>query len=168
MAVGKLKRVSNTIPMKFLMGKDGEQGKEGKDGINGLSIKGKDGKDGVGLRGEPGRQGEAGSIPAHQVSNGEVRFQNPDGTWGDWIEAGVRSTGGGGGKISTNTYHKVATAEYHVNRNQLDLGTNIFGVDFNGDVTIFLPKSIDKRSLIIINDESSSAATNNITIQVEE
>jgi len=171
MAVGKLKRVSDSIPLEFLRGPQGVPGKDGKDGIGIPGKDGRDGKDGLDGVGKPGRDGrdgvdgKDGTSPEHEVRNGEIRFRQADGTWGDWLTLG---TSGSGGKISNNTYHKVEVAEYHVNSNQLDLGHNIFGVDYGGDVTIFLPKNIDKRALIVINDESASAATNNITIKVEE
>lgn len=172
-----LRKIDNALtPPAFLKGipgrpgKDGRDGKDGKDGIGIAGTQGRDGVDGVGVRGEVGAIGEtgpAGAIPEHEVRNGEVRFINPDGSWGDWVKVGGSSGGGGGGKISENTYTLVTTAEYHVKRSQLDLGTNIFGVNFNGDVTIFFPKNIDPRSLIIVNDESGNASANNITITVE-
>ena len=167
MPKGKLKRISSSIPMELLKGKDGVDGRDGVGSKGERGAPGKDGLPGVGIPGRDGSEGKSGSsglAPAHEISNGEVRFQNPDGTWGEWIKF---ASSGGGGKISTNTYVSITTAEYHINKNQLDLGMNIFGVNFAGDVTIYLPQKIDTRSHIIINDESASAATNNITIQVE-
>lgn len=179
MAVGKLQRIPiDRINPEFLRGMQGLPGLDAKAGLNG-----RDGLDGLpgtlgergekgdaGLQGIPGtsitgQQGESGAIPEHQVRNGEIRFKNPDGTWGEWVNIGSQ---GGGGKISMNTYKQITTAEFHIGKGQLDLGTNIFGVDFAGDVTIFIPRKIDRRSIIVVNDESATAETNNITIKAEE
>ena len=173
----KLRKIDNALtPPAFFRGVKGDKGargekgdtvhgRDGKDGIGIAGTQGRDGVDGVGSRGEKGATGPAGAVPEHEVRNGEIRFMNPDGSWGDWVK--VTGSSGGGGKISDNTYTPVTTAEYHVNRGQLDLGTNIFGVNFDGDVTIFFPKNIDPRSLIVVNDESGNASANNITITVE-
>ena len=147
------------------IGIPGTDGRDGKDGIGTDGEDGRDGIDGVSIRGDQGATGPAGAVPEHEVRNGEIRFMHPDGSWGDWVK--VTGSSGGGGKISENTYTPVTTAEYHVNRSQLDLGTNIFGVNFDGDVTIFLPNTIDPRSIIVVNDESGNASANNITITVE-
>jgi len=41
----------------------------------------------TGIAGLPGNDGETGPMPEHQTQNGtQVRFQKPDGSWGDWIE----------------------------------------------------------------------------------
>lgn len=45
--------------------------------------------------------GETGKIPNHQISNGEIRFEKPDGTWGPWIrvrEAQTIHVGAGAGR----------------------------------------------------------------------
>jgi len=169
-----LKRVDiQEIDPAFLRGLKGDKGERvaegigapGLDGKDGVGLDGKDGVDGVGTQGDTGATGQTGAVPEHEVRNGEIRFMHPDGSWGDWVK--VADSSGGGGKISENTYTNVTTAEYHVNRSQLDLGTNIFGVNFNGDVTIFFPKNIDPRSIIVVNDESGNASANNITITVE-
>ena len=41
---------------------------------------------------------------------------------------------------------------------------NIFGVNYAGDVTIYLPHNPDPEMIIIINDESGNAGSNNITV----
>lgn len=177
MPIGKLRRIPiESISPEFLRGFPGTPGKaglNGKDGLDGLpGTLGERGEKGdAGLQGIPGtsitgQQGESGAIPEHQVRNGEIRFKNPDDTWGQWVNIG--SQNGGGGKISMNTYKQITTAEFHIGKGQLDLGTNIFGVDFAGDVTIFIPRKIDRRSIIVVNDESATAETNNITIKAEE
>lgn len=175
MAVGKLKRISNSIPMEFLRqkgdkGDPGRPGRDGKDGIDGESIMGPPGKNG-----KDGRDGKDGKTEIRHV------FQDlpPDlvtkqaltdlkKQFDREIEMlKVSGSSGGGGLISNNTYTKIEQAEYHINKSQLSLGTNIFGVNFEGDVCIFLPKNIDKRSHIVINDESGNAGTYNITTKVE-
>lgn len=97
-------------------GEPGRDGKDGKDGVDGQDGKrgrpGADGKDGKtiigpqgpkGDRGEPGPKGEKGDAPAHEWSGTKLRFENPDGSWGDFVElrgpAGqpvAVSMGGGG------------------------------------------------------------------------
>ena len=60
----------------------------------------------------------------------------------------------------------VTTATKIITDAELVLGHNIFGVNYAGAVTITLPTGIDSNKLIVINDESGSAGTNNITIEV--
>ena len=48
----------------------------------------------------------------------------------------------------------------------LILGTNIFGINFGGDVLITLPSGINPNKLVVIKDESGLAGTNNITVRV--
>lgn len=134
-----------------------------------------------GKRGKPGKNGTittvqetvhvheegiAGAAPEHEVRNGEVRFKNPDGTWGKFIQA-QPSSNGGGGLTEAVSYVQVTQAAFKVNRGTLIPGTNIFGVDFAGDVEIILPSGIDKNIIIIVKDESNNASTNNITITTE-
>jgi len=156
-----LHRVSSTTPIIIK-----REGTPGVDGINGKS--GDQGRQGiVGEPGQVGRQGEPGvqgPVPEHQVRNGEIRFKNPDGTWGNWVSLGAP---GGGGSDSHNAYTSVQQANFSIQRQSLTLGTNIFGVNFNGDVEIILPNGIDKRILIVIKDESNNAGTNNITVTTE-
>lgn len=152
--MAKLKRVASG-KVFVIKGQPGMPGTPGDNGQVGPQ----------GMPGMPGEQGPLGPMPAHQVRNDEIRFQNPDGTWGPWVRA-VTSPGGGG-PDSFNSYTRIAQAEYLIRRQQLGFGTNVFGVDFAGDVTVLLPKGIDKRIIISIKDESGNANTNNITIKVE-
>jgi len=84
--------VSKESPTKIIniKARDGINGIDGKDGKDGKSIDGKDGKDG--------------RTPKHQIEsnfNGfQLRFENPDGTWGQWIV--IHSGAGGGDSISGN------------------------------------------------------------------
>ena len=64
------------------------------------------------------------------------------------------------------SYTAITTATRVITDAELILGTNIFGVNYAGEVTITLPANIDSTKMIVINDESGKAGTNNITIQV--
>lgn len=79
----------------------GLQGKDGRDGKDGLS--GKDGKDGKpgkqgprgekgtpGKDGKEGKQGKTGPIPKHEIKGKKIRFEKPDGKWGEWIDLEAR------------------------------------------------------------------------------
>lgn len=65
-------------------------------------------------------------------------------------------------------YTQVTDASRAILDSEMVLGHNIFGVNYNGDVTITLPLSIDSDKLITIKDESGaiSDGANSITIQV--
>ncbi len=117
-----------------------------------------------GRQGDAGEQGTSGRSPGHEVKNGEIRFLQPDGQWGEWLSLGNTS---GGGPISFNTYIPVTVSDFHCPRSVLTLGTNILGVRIVGPVTIWIPKSMDTRSYIVIKDETGTAGGNNITIKVE-
>lgn len=100
-----LKGLQGAAGKDGLIGRDGRDGKDGIDGIGRDGIDGKDGLNGVGVRGDRGimgEKGEAGPPPKHQVENNEIRFQNQDGTWGDWIGVthAPQQTSGGGGSAS--------------------------------------------------------------------
>ena len=70
----------------------GEDGRDGQDGADG-----KDGRDGT--DGKDGAKGDTGPAPAHQWRKTKLRFQKPDGTWGDYVDLqgpeGKAGTGGG-------------------------------------------------------------------------
>ena len=135
--------------------------KDGKDGKDGITTVVKETVN-VPVKGDKGADG---STPEHEVRNGEVRFKNPDGTWGKWIE--VQPSSGGGGLAAAVNYVKIEQARYLVNRGALIEGHNIFGVDYPGDVEIILPQGISKNILMSFKDESNNAGTNNITITTE-
>lgn len=138
---------------------EGKRGLPGKDGITTTVEK-------VVHVQEEGKAGETGATPEHEVRNGEIRFKHPDNTWGEWITVQPSSTGGGGGSEAVR-YTPVQAANFTINRNSLIVGTNIFGVNFAGDVEIILPSGIDKNIIIVVKDESNDASTNNITITTE-
>lgn len=85
-------------------GERGPKGEPGKDGEPGPA--GKDGKDGQ--QGEPGERGPKGDTPDHEWVGTALRFEKPDGTWGDAVDlrgpkgakGPARSSGGGGGRAA--------------------------------------------------------------------
>jgi hypothetical protein len=75
----------------FLAGEGGgpiemlAQGDKGDKGDPGHTpVKGKDYFDGK--DGKRGLKGEKGDIPRHEIEDYKIRFENPDGTWGDWLD----------------------------------------------------------------------------------
>lgn len=138
---------------------EGKRGKAGKDGITTTVT------ETVHVQ-EPSEPGLTGAAPEHEVRNGEIRFRNPDGTWGQFITVQPSSTGGGGGSEAVR-YTPIQAANFTVNRNSLIVGTNIFGVNFAGDVELILPSGIAQNIIIVVKDESNDASTNNITITTE-
>ncbi len=137
----------------------GTEGKAGKDGVTEVINT-------IVHQHEEGKQGDIGSAPEHEVRNGEVRFKNPDGTWGKWVEAVAQQANGGGGLESVKET-PVAQASFKITRKSLIVGTNIYGVNFAGDVEFILPSGIDKNIIIVVKDESNDASTNNITVTTE-
>jgi len=57
-------------------GPQGERGEKGLVGATGAQ----------GEKGDKGDKGETGEEPAHEWLGTRLRFQNPDGTWGEWVE----------------------------------------------------------------------------------
>jgi hypothetical protein len=162
-----MKRVETSKVIEMLLKKlnelpppiPGDKGKPGKDGITTIIT------EQVEVPSEPGKPGLDGAAPEHQIVNGEIRFKNPDGTWGKFIT--VQPSSGGGGLAQAVTYTQVTQARFLVNRGALIEGTNIFGVDFAGAVEIILPSGINKNIIMVVKDESNNASTNNITITTE-
>lgn len=82
-----------------IKGERGPRGFTGSQGPSGKSIvgpvgpqgpKGDRGPQGIignrGPEGEKGEDGENGRPPKHEYKPGMLRFENPDGTWGEWID----------------------------------------------------------------------------------
>ena len=79
-------------------GQDGRAGKDGRDGKDGIGIRGergergergpagKDGRDGIGIQGPKGDKGEKGDKPKHEWQGTKLRFERPDGSWGEWVD----------------------------------------------------------------------------------
>lgn len=79
-------------PIKGVDYFDGEHGDHGKDG--------EQGKQGIGIQGKKGEQGKP---PKHEIKGNSIRFENPDGTWGRWIDLG---TSGFGSSTKQKTLHR--------------------------------------------------------------
>jgi hypothetical protein len=98
-------------------GERGEQGQQGEPGPKGdagdkgpkgdtgpKGAKGDTGSRGpAGKDGEDGERGEVGPMPEHQWRDTSLRFEDPDGTWGKWVDLKGQqgppgASGGGGGR----------------------------------------------------------------------
>lgn len=74
-----------------LEGPKGERGDPGRDGVDGKNgADGKDGADGArgsrGPAGADGDDGERGPMPDHQWNGTKLRFEEPDGEWGPYVD----------------------------------------------------------------------------------
>ena len=123
------------------------------------------GKEGTqGLQGLPGERGERGE----GVSLAEVKKLIQSSTKpsnNSPVPGQGQGSGGGGAPIEHIT--TITSATYVINKNELKAGTNIFGVNFAGTVTITLPPIHHriKDKIIVIKDESGNASSNIITVQ---
>ena len=179
--IGKVQR----IPKRGKKGSQGSSGIAGRDGRDAplmadilrlmpLPTDGVTGKDGrVGLQGPQGLTGARGA-DGTSVTIGEVKRLVEE-----LVEASVedvpeskqpqptRHTSHGGGGLPTKYITTITSSTYTINKNELQAGTNIFGVNFAGTCTITLPLIHEKikDKIIVINDESGSAGSNNIIIE---
>ena len=144
--------VQEAVNANLRHGKDGSDGKDG--------LKGKDGVQGpqgpVGPQGQDGKDVDLGEVKSFVESLINARMDKSGKT---------PSIGGGGTPVKYIT--TITSSEYRINKNELQASTNIFGVNYAGDVTVYLPPIHEalKEKLIVINDESGSASSNNITIK---
>jgi hypothetical protein len=86
---------------EFLESLKGEPGPKGDMGPQGPA--GRDGKDG-----KDGQDGEIGPMPNHQWDGKRIRFEKPDGTWGEWVDltgTAAPVSGGGGGSLSLQKFY---------------------------------------------------------------
>lgn len=68
------------------------------------------------LKANPPKAGPPGPPPAHEVKGRKLRFKNPDGSWGSWLDLGGKGTvvhvgggvPGGGGSATAETAYKIA------------------------------------------------------------
>lgn len=98
---------ADLVPLDTLQGPPGIRGRDGRNGEDG-----RDGQDGApgdrgdkgdrGPAGQDGEDGERGPAPRHEWDGTRLRFQRPDGSWGQWVDLrGVPGySGGGGGGIA--------------------------------------------------------------------
>ena len=144
------------------MGPQGERGSQGSSGPPGA----------IGLQGD---KGEIGDKPDHEWNETSLRFENPDGSWGDWANLKGRDGGnpnatgllssassqaGGGVKVVL-----VATALYEVVASSLIAGINIFSFSNAGNVTVVIPKNLRTDRLLQLTHEDSDNFTLNIFVQ---
>lgn len=89
---------------KGIQGPKGEPGEPGPQGPRGLTgaqgepgPKGDKGLDGLmglpGPIGPPGKEGAPGKPPEHEIVGQKIRFKQPDGNWGKWLEFGELGPG---------------------------------------------------------------------------
>ena len=169
---GKLRRIED-----YQLGKTGAQGPQGPIGEQGLQglqgpvgpqgIPGKDGA--AGIDGKPGRDGERGpqGLSGKDASPKDVAALLTEDE--DFLKKTKGRDGEtplimGGGGHATGSYTHVNTAEHTIGKSNLFHGMNVIGVDYAGAVTIYLPHKIDPEMIIVINDESGAASSNNITV----
>jgi hypothetical protein len=89
--------------LQTLRGPSGERGAQGEQGIEG-----KQGPQGPrGPEGPRGPTGPVGPRPDHEWKGTELRFENPDGSWGDYVDLqgpkGERGPSIGGGAVVVQT-----------------------------------------------------------------
>lgn len=83
----------------------------------------------------------------------------------------------GGQKINENfsdlyaikgeiTYTPINQSAYTITYDELIVGVNVFGVNYNGAVSVLLPSFVESNKFIVINDESGTVVANPITIGV--
>lgn len=179
---------------KILSPKDGIDGKDGKDGLPGATgAPGRDGERGPiglpgpqgergpqGLTGAPGPKGDKGDKgdPGRDGRDGKDGLDGRDGRDVELdiedlkqqilsqikVPTPVTSTGG----YNPVKYIKVTQPEYEIGNGGLIRGINIFGVNYPGVVTIYLPRDTSPDKLIYVKDESGSASSNNIIIRAKQ
>lgn len=89
--------VEATVVRLMVEGPMGPVGPQGPIGPRGdVGPRGMDGAPGpqgiagpMGPQGPKGEKGDTGPMPRHQISNGEIRFEEEDGQWGPWIRLGA-------------------------------------------------------------------------------
>lgn len=72
---------------------------------------------------------------------------------------------GGGGSPPTVKYLPVRVASRTFKARDFIAGTNIIGVDYDGNVTITLPPNLASDRYLVVKDESGNAGTYSITVQ---
>jgi len=166
-AIRDLTVLREEIQTATLQGPAGSDGAHGKDGLNGRDgVNGKDGIQGTkgdlgpegpeGVQGKAGRDGTDGAdggTPEHEVNmaGDSVRFQNPDGTWGRWIE--TTRGGGGGGDSGARPIHT-----YQESRQLNDLNYTVLGNALGKEIIFTLPSagSLEGRIITVKKVDNSA------------
>jgi hypothetical protein len=113
-------------------GEKGDKGEQGEQGIQGPK----------GDKGDKGDRGEVGPMPKHEWDGTRLRFEKPDGSWGQWVDLrGVRGVngetiiqqggGGGGGSLSIQKFYPTFEDFPAVGKTQIlyfDQSTDPYGV----------------------------------------
>jgi|GEM_PF-5329067 len=149
-----------TLPLSMIVGPTGNPGLPGTKGS-----KGDRGKQGLrGLQGLRGAKGEMGTSVLLEDLIEQLKVDK------DFIAATKgkdgESHGWVGGSTSPVKYEQITNSTYTIRASSLVDGMNIFGVVTDTATTVYLPSNIRETQLIVINDETGSASTNNITVQV--
>ena len=153
-AISELTALKNQIEMSMFKGEKGDTGLTGREGLPG-----KDGKDGQnGANGKNGQDGAPGPAPEHEVSGNSVRFKNPDGTWGKWLEFGGRAGGGGGDtmRYQINTF-TAATVQLK------DIHSTVLCDCSSNAISVTLPRA---KSMVgrVVTVKKVDSTTNKVTI----
>jgi len=152
-----------TLPLSMIVGPTGNPGLPGTKGSKG--DRGEQGLRGLqGLRGAKGEKGERGTSVILEDLVEQLKVDK------DFIAATKgkdgESHGWVGGSTSPVKYKQITNSTYTIRASSLVDGMNIFGVVTDTATTVYLPSNIRETQLIVINDETGSASTNNITVQV--
>jgi hypothetical protein len=128
-------------------GDQGEPGVDGRDGVDGVGIVSaliqndelifnlSDGRQ-LNVGNVKGSQGEPGQPPKHEWKETKLRFQNPDGSWGKWVDlkgpAGKDGRSGGGGASVV----KQVGSSLAVSNQGAEISQNVTAINFTGDATV--------------------------------
>lgn len=122
----------------------------------------------VGPAGRDGQSAELGPEDilaiAEMLKKDSLFKEQLRGEKGDPGQAAPKALGGGGAPRQFK-YVPIRTATYTLKAKDTVQGITVLGVDYDGDVTITLPDNLTSDRMIIVNDESGSAGSNNITVQ---
>ena len=80
--VESLEKISQAELLRILLAREEYKGPTGDQGLRGIQGE----KGDKGERGEKGDKGETGPAPVHEWLGTKLRFANPDGTFGEWVE----------------------------------------------------------------------------------
>ncbi|HNU95674.1 MAG TPA: hypothetical protein PKK32_01790, partial [Candidatus Paceibacterota bacterium] len=150
----------------YFDGKDGRDGKDGKDGYTPIKGKdyfdGKDGKDG--RDGLDGLKGEKGDKPRHKWEGTKLRFENPDGKWGQAVDLKGETGrafigyGGGGSNVRVKNDGTLISDNPVKFLNFKGTGLDSISNDGNGQVTITVNDSQDLSGYLKL-DQSTPQTT---------
>jgi hypothetical protein len=111
-------------------------------------------------------EGEDGKIPDHQIKNGEVRFEKPDGTWGEWIRFPHKTVYQGGGGLSEQRIIQLIE-EFGMDSGEQEWLTAKATVTALGDTTVLTPASGKRVVIHKVYALNDPAATDPALIMVK-